>query len=278
MTNCLAYKLDHLKRLLHEMGPTLIAFSGGVDSSFLLAVAAVVLGDEVTALMTISPSTPPEDARQATAIAASLQIRLVTVPHNELAIPAYAANPTNRCYFCKHSLYEICRDHVKRLSLASVADGINTDDLADYRPGLQAATEYGVRHPLVEAGFDKEAIRQGSKHLGLPTWKKPASPCLSSRVPYGTPITASMLSQIARGEAFLRSLGLQECRVRHHGHSARVEIHPKEFPKIVSTAMLLQMRNQLKGLGFSAALLDLEGYRSGVFNIAVHEAGSDQTA
>lgn len=277
MTNWLEPKLDHLKRLLHEMGPTLIAFSGGVDSSFLLAIAADVLGDEVTALMTVSASTPPEDIRQATALAASLQVRLVTIPHNELAIPAYAANPSNRCYFCKHSLYEICRHHAKRLSLASIADGVNTDDLADYRPGLQAATEYGVRHPLVEAGFDKEAIRQGSKLLGLPTWKKPASPCLSSRVPYGTPITARMLSQIARGEAFLRSLGLGEFRVRHHGHSARIEIHPNEFPKISSSAILQQMRNQLKGLGFSSTLLDLEGYRSGVFNTAIHEGSSEGT-
>jgi uncharacterized protein len=271
MTNCLEHKLDHLKRLLHEMGPTLIAFSGGVDSSFLLAVAADVLGNEVTALMTVSSSTPPEDARQATALAASLQIHLVTIPHNELAIPAYAANPSNRCYFCKHSLYEICRHYAKRLSLASIADGVNTNDLADYRPGLQAATEYGVRHPLVEAEFDKEAIRQGSKLLGLPTWKKPASPCLSSRVPYGTPITARMLSQIAQGEAFLRSLGLEEFRVRHHGYSARVEIHPNEFLKISSSTTLQLIRNQLKGLGFSSTLLDLEGYRSGVFNTAIHE-------
>ncbi len=224
--------------------------------------------------MTVSASTPPEDVRQATALAASLRIHLVTLSHNELAIPAYAANPSNRCYFCKHSLYEICQHHAKRLSLTSIADGVNTDDLADYRPGLQAATEYGVRHPLVEAGFDKEAIRQGSKLLGLPTWKKPASPCLSSRVPYGTPITARMLSQIAQGEAFLRSLGFQEFRVRHHGHSARVEIHPNEFPKISSSATLQQMRNQLKGLGFSSILLDLEGYRSGVFNTAIREASS----
>ena len=278
MIHCLERKLDDLKRLLHEMGPTLIAFSGGVDSSFLLAIAADVLGDEVTALMTVSSSTPPEDARQATALATALQVRLLTIPHDELAIPAYAANPSNRCYFCKHSLYEICRSYAEQLSLLSIADGVNTDDLTDYRPGLQAATEYGVRHPLVEAAFDKEAIRQGSKLLGLPTWKKPASPCLSSRVPYGTPITARMLSQIAQGEAFLRSLGLEEFRVRHHGHSARVEVHTNEFPKIASSAVLRQIRNQLKGIGFSSTLLDLEGYRSGVFNSAIDGARSEQTA
>lgn len=278
MIHYLERKLDDLKRLLHEMGPTLIAFSGGVDSSFLLAIAADVLGDEVTALMTVSSSTPPEDARQATALATALQVRLLTIPHDELAIPAYAANPSNRCYFCKHSLYEICRSYAERLSLPSVADGVNTDDLTDYRPGLQAATEYEVRHPLVEAAFDKEAIRQGSKLLGLPTWKKPASPCLSSRVPYGTPITARMLSQIAQGEAFLRSLGLEEFRVRHHSHSARVEVHPNEFPKISSSAVLRQIRNQLKGIGFSSILLDLEGYRSGVFNSTIDGARSEQTA
>lgn len=259
-------KLHRLERILQQMGPTLVAFSGGVDSSFLLAVAAEVLGNTTTALMTVSSATPPEDARQATALAESLQVRLLTIPHDELAIPSYAANPTNRCYFCKHSLYEICRQYAKQLSLFSIADGVNTDDLTDYRPGLQAATAYGIRHPLVEAEFDKEAIRQASKKLGLPTWKKPASPCLSSRVPYGTPITARMLFQIAQGESFLRTLGVEELRVRHHGQHARIEINPDEFIKIASKTKMEHIGQQLKGLGFSSALLDLEGHRSGVFN------------
>ena len=262
----LEMRLHRLKHILQQMGPTLIAFSGGVDSSFLLAIAAEVLGDKTTALMTVSSATPPEDARQATDLAEFLQVRLLVIPHNELAIPAYAANPKNRCYFCKHSLYEICRQSAKQLSLSSIADGVNTDDLADYRPGLQAANEYGIRHPLVEAEFDKETIRQASKKLGLPTWRKPASPCLSSRIPYGTPITARMLFQIAQGESFLRTLGVQELRVRHHGQYARIEINPDEFIKISSRTKMEHIGRQLKGLGFSSALLDLEGHRSGVFN------------
>jgi uncharacterized protein len=259
-------KQQRLNNILHQMGPTLVAFSGGVDSSFLLAVSVDVLGDEVVALMTISSSTPPEDARQARVLAESLKVRLLTIPHDELAIPAYAANPTNRCYFCKHSLYEICRQEAKRLSLGTIADGVNTDDLKDFRPGLHAATEYKIRHPLVEAQFDKETIRQGSKLLGLPTWKKPASPCLSSRVPYGTRITARMLSQIAQGESFLRSLGVQELRVRHHGQSARIEINADEFEKISSPATMSIIGDKLKELGFSSTLLDLAGHQSGVFN------------
>lgn len=262
-------KQSKLEYILRRMGPTLVAFSGGVDSSFLLAVASDVLGDKVVALMTISSSTPPEDARQAKELAESLNVRLLTIPHNELAIPAYAANPTNRCYFCKHSLYEICRQEAKRLSLRTIVDGVNTDDLKDFRPGLHAATEYKIRHPLVEAQFDKETIRQGSRRLGLATWKKPASPCLSSRVPYGTPITAHMLSQIARGESFLRSLGVEELRVRHHGQSARIEINTEEFTKISSPKTMLTIANKLKELGFSSTMLDLAGHRSGVFNTHV---------
>src|SRR5262249_953189 len=153
-------KLTQLQAFLKRMGPTLVAFSGGVDSSFLLAVAAEVLREQVTALMTLSPSTPPEDASHAHAHARALGVRLLTIRHDELAIPQYAANPTNRCYFCKNSLYAICRKEADRLSLRSIADGVNTDDLKDYRPGLRAATEYGIIHPLVDASFNKTDVRQ----------------------------------------------------------------------------------------------------------------------
>jgi pyridinium-3,5-biscarboxylic acid mononucleotide sulfurtransferase len=244
----------------------LVAFSGGVDSSFLLAVAAEVLRDHVTALMTLSSSTPPEDVYQASSLTHSLNIRLLTIQHDELAIPEYAANPINRCYFCKNSLYEICRREADHLSIRSIADGVNLDDLKDYRPGLRAAEEYGVLHPLVEAQFNKKEIRQGSRLLGLMTWDKPASPCLSSRVPYGTPITARMLTQISQGESFLRSLGLRELRVRHHGGSARIEIKEEDLRKLSSPRMILTISQELKSLGFDSVMLDLAGYRSGVFN------------
>ena len=262
-------KMGRLKAILAQLGPTLVAFSGGVDSSFLLAMAAAVLHDQVVALMTLSPATPPEDAQHATALAQSLPVRLLTLPHNELAIPAYAANPTNRCYFCKDSLYGICRREAGRLALRSIADGVNTDDLKDYRPGLRAATEYGIVHPLVEAQFTKAEIRHASRLLGLPTWDRPASPCLSSRVPYGTPITAAMLAQIAQGEAFLRSLGLKELRVRHHGGSARIEIATEDFLKVLPPEVIRTIAARLRRLGFTAVRLDMAGYTSGVFNVGL---------
>ena len=259
-------KMQELRRRLGDLSPLLIAFSGGVDSSFLLAVAAEVRKDNVVALMTISSSTPPEDEQQAEEIAQRFQVQLLKIAHDELAIPQYAANPTNRCYFCKNSLYEICRREAERLSIQTIADGINLDDLADYRPGLSAAKEYGITHPLVDARFTKADIRHGSKLLGLPTWEKPASPCLSSRVPYGTPITAIMLRQIAQAEAYLRTLGLREFRVRHHRTSARLEVSLTDFSKFHSQSVLTSLRQKMQEYGFSETHFDLEGYRSGVFN------------
>lgn len=268
-TNALEEKLDCLKTILSRMGPTLVAFSGGVDSSFLLAVAAHVLRDQVMALMTISAATPPQDAQFARTLADTLGVRLLAIPHDELAIPEYAANPINRCYFCKNSLYDLCRREAQRWSLRSIIDGVNLDDLKDYRPGLRAADEYGIRHPLVEARFGKEDIRKASRMLDLPTWEKPASPCLSSRVPYGMPITAAKLFQIAQGEQLLHSLGIRELRVRHHGKRARIEIAQAELLKICDPGVIHAIRSGMHALGFSLVLLDLEGYKGGVFNPAV---------
>lgn len=258
-------KILRLQAIIKRMGPTLVAFSGGVDSSFLLAVAAEVLRDQVVALMTVSPSTPPEDMQQAASLTQSLHVRLLAIQHNELAIPEYAANPTNRCYFCKNSLYEICRREASRLSILSIADGVNMDDLADYRPGLRAASEYGIAHPLIEGDFNKEEIRQGSQLLGLSTWEKPASPCLASRVPYGTPITKTILAQIAQGESMLRSLGFRELRVRHHGKNARIEVDCEELAK-VSPSVVNHVRESMKKIGFSSVMLDIGGYRRGRLN------------
>jgi uncharacterized protein len=261
-----AEKLHELRAVVTRLDSALVAFSGGVDSSFLLAVAAEVLHERVVALMTVSSSTPPEDAEQARTLARALNVQLLVIPHNELAMPEYAANPINRCYFCKNSLYDICQREARRLSLASIVDGVNLDDLKDYRPGIKAATEYGIVHPLVEARFNKADIRTASRLLGLPTWEKPASPCLSSRIPYGTPITATMLSQIAQAETLIREHGFHDLRVRHHGTTARVEIHKEDFPLLFSQDIVRTMRERLKELGFSLSVLDMEGYRSGVFN------------
>lgn len=264
--NRLARKVRNLETRLHDMGPTLVAFSGGVDSSYLLAVAAKVLGNDVVALMTVSPSTPPHDALQATDVARRLGVSLVTIQHNELDITEYAANPLNRCYYCKTSLYEVCRHEAARRGLTTIADGVNLDDLADYRPGLHSAQEHGVRHPLVEAKLTKDDVRHASRILGLPTWDKPASPCLSSRIPYGTHITAAMLSGIARAEEFLRSFGSEELRVRYDGKTARIELAPAAFSTFSSPAMLRLVATTLYSLGMTTVTLDLEGYRSGVFN------------
>lgn len=258
-------KLHDLRMILRRLGPTVVAFSGGVDSSFLLAVAAEVLRDQVIALMTVSSSTPPEDAEQAQVLADALKVQLLMIPHEELAMPEYAANPINRCYFCKNSLYDICQREARRLSFRSIVDGVNLDDLNDYRPGLQAATEYRIVHPLVEACFNKTEIRIGSKRLGLPTWEKPASPCLSSRIPYGTPITAKMLSQIAQTESFIHAQGFQELRVRHHGTTARIELRKEDFAHL-SITKVKAIKHRLKDNGFLTSVLDMEGYRSGVFN------------
>ena len=265
-------KIDSLKAYLERMGPTLIAFSGGVDSSFLLAVASQVLRNDVIALMTVSPSTPPHDEQQAIELVKRLNVKLLRIRHNELEISEYAANPINRCYFCKSSLYEICQREAKRLALDSIADGINLDDLADYRPGLQSAKEYNVCHPLVEAGLTKADIRQASRLLGLSTWDKPASPCLSSRIPYGTHITATMLSHIAQAEAFLYTLGITQVRVRYDGKSARIEIGNEGLKKVASQESLQKIGAKLKSLGIPLVTLDLEGYRSGVFNIGLKAA------
>lgn len=264
--NRLARKVRNLETRLHDMGPTLVAFSGGVDSSYLLAVAAKVLGNDVVALMTVSPSTPPHDALQATDVATRLGVSLVTIQHNELDIAEYAANPLNRCYYCKTSLYEVCRHEAARRGLTTIADGVNLDDLADYRPGLHSAQEHGVRHPLVEAKLTKDDIRHASRILGLPTWDKPASPCLSSRIPYGTQITAAMLSGIARAEEFLHSFGSEELRVRYDGKTARIELAPAAFSTFSSPAVLRRVATTLQSLGMTTVTLDLEGYRSGVFN------------
>ncbi len=263
----LTQKITTLKEILESKRALLVAFSGGVDSSFLLAVASEVLSGNVVALMTISPSTPPQDAKQATQLAKKLGVELLSIQHNELAIPEYTANPVNRCYFCKNSLYEICRRTAERLSLPAIADGVNLDDLGDYRPGLQAAEEYGVFHPLVEARFTKEEIRRASRARGLRTWSKPASPCLSSRVPYGTRITAKMLLQISQAESFLHTLGVEQLRVRYNGRSARIEIDKRVLSKITSQEILKAIGQKLKGLGIPLVTLDLEGYKSGVFNV-----------
>ncbi len=262
-------KLAALGEGLEAMGSVLIAFSGGVDSSFLLQVAVDVLADRVVALTTHSPTAPEEDEAMARALAATLGVHHVCLDANELDIPGYADNPTNRCYFCKGSLYDICRAEAARLGIAHIVDGVNLDDLADYRPGLRAAEEYGVRHPLAEVGLSKAEIRVLSRRVGLPTADKPASPCLSSRFPYGTRITLDGLRKVALAEQALRRLGFPECRVRSHDPIARIEVPAHDVSRLAADEVRAAVVREVKAAGFLYVTVDLQGFRSGSLNEAL---------
>ncbi len=259
-------KLDRLRRNLRSMQRVLVAYSGGVDSTFLLRVAASELGDNAIALTTKSPTAADDDFTLAVALAREFGVRHIVVDANELEIAGYADNPVNRCYFCKTNLYEICVAEAPTLGLKHIVDGANLDDLGDYRPGLTAASEHQIRHPLVEAGLTKQDIRELSRSLGLPTWDKPSSPCLSSRFPYGTPITIEGLRRVAGGERVLQSLGFRECRVRYHDTIARIEIPAEEITRFADVSVRNRVVSEFKALGFLYVALDLQGFRSGSLN------------
>jgi uncharacterized protein len=262
-------KLAQLRAALAALPNALVAFSGGVDSSLLLRVASEVLGPRVTALTSVSPTNPEEDTAAAIALATALGVVHVIVDSNELEIPRYAANPTNRCYLCKDRLYEICAAEASARGLGAVLDGVNVDDLGDYRPGLRAAEEHGVRHPLVEVALRKAELRTLSRAYGLDTWDKPASPCLSSRFPYGTEITLERLRMVAVAEAVLRELGFREVRVRFHGELARIEVGAVELGRFADDALRAAAMRGVRNAGFRHVTVDLEGFRSGSLNDGV---------
>lgn len=266
ITPTILSKFEKLKNLLGEMGKVLVAFSGGVDSSFLLKVAIDVLGENVLAVIASSETYPEKERDEAVKLAKRLNVRYEVIQTKELENPDFAHNPPERCYFCKMELFSKLKDIAESEGIPHVLDGSNFEDTSDFRPGAKAAEELGVLSPLKEVGLVKQEIRQLSKYVDLPTWNKPSMACLSSRFPYFTEIEPESLKQVAQAEEFLKGLGFNQVRVRHHGQIARIEIEPQEFSKIVEKATKEKIINAFKKFGFIYIALDLAGFRSGSMN------------
>ena len=261
-------KSQALRDLLRSLGHVIIAYSGGVDSAFLLKVAREEIGERAVGIIGVSPSLMPEEHEDAVDLARQIGAPLRTVETDEMHDANYAANPSNRCYFCKSHLFEVLTQIAQDEGFEAVCDGTNVDDLQEWRPGAQAGTERGIRSPLREVGLTKAEIRALSREMGLPTWDKPAMPCLSSRIPYGTPVTPEALHMIGRAEAWLRVHGLRQVRVRHYVENdrptARIEVEPDEMPRLFE--LRDEVTRELRELGYTSVLLDLEGYRRGKLN------------
>ncbi len=257
-------KLNKLRALISDCGSVLVAYSGGVDSALVMTVAHQTLGERALACIGVSPSYPTREMRDAIKLAEQLNIPYRVVNTEEYLDEDYAANPTNRCYFCKSELHDQLKAIAQAEGWQTVLDGNNLSDLGDFRPGMEAARERGVRSPLIEAGISKDEIRELARHLELPVWDKPAMACLSSRVPHGTPITPALLRQIEQAEDVLVELGFRQFRVRHHGEIARLELPAEAFPQA------LQCHEQIvagvRAAGYRFVALDLAGFRSGSLN------------
>lgn len=266
---------DALATVLAPLDKLCVAFSGGVDSTLLLAVAVRELGaDKVLAFTAVSETYRDEELVTARSLAASIGAEHVVAHTAELADDYFTSNSRRRCYYCKREMVGRMRAAAAAAGIEVLADGANRDDLGDERPGLTAAAEAGVRHPLIEAGFGKAAVRELSRALGLPTWDKPQQACLASRVPYGSPITAEKLHQVAAAESVLRELGFGQCRVRHHGDVARVEVEAADIER-AGGALRTVLARRLHELGFTYVTLDMDGFRSGSMNeVPMNEASS----
>jgi uncharacterized protein len=261
-------KFDDLLSFLRLAESAVLAYSGGVDSSFLLKAMAVS-GIRFLAVTAFSETMPEKDFNHALSFTKETGVEHLVIHTDELSNESFVSNPPDRCFFCKEELFRKLREIAAERSSEHLFDGTNIDDLSDYRPGLKAAALYGVRSPLAESGFAKEDIRRMSRELGLSTWDRPSSPCLSSRFPYGRRITISGLRQVEQAEEFLREFGLQEVRVRNHGDIARIEVSEKDMQVLLATDNRRKITEALKALGFSFVSLDLEGHISGSMNRAL---------
>ena len=261
-------KVDDLERSVAKLGTVAVAFSGGADSTLLLAVCVRVLGaEQVLAITADSPALPRSELVEATDLANELGARHVVMPTEELSNADFAANPPDRCFFCKQELFTRIRTLADQEGYQHIVYGATAADLGDHRPGMRAARQAGAIAPLLEAGFSKDDVRGLSRQLGLRTWNKPAMACLSSRFPYGTSLSEERLLQVERAEELLRNqLGFRQVRVRHHDSVARIEIQPRDFGRLLEERTKRQVLTELKKLGYTYVTLDLQGFRSGSIN------------
>lgn len=265
-------KLKELSSLLKGFGRVLIAYSGGVDSTFLLKVARDALGDNARAVIAESPTFPADEVRFAKETCEKIGAAYRVIQTDEFSDENFVSNPPERCYYCKKELFSRLLNIAGENNIRHVLDGSNHDDRSDLRPGARAKEELGIKSPLMDLGFTKEEIRRHSKEIGLPTWNKPSYACLASRIPYGTRITTEILKRVEEGEAFLRSLGFKQLRVRHHGSIVRIEVDRRSTVEVLDDDVMKMISDRFEDLGYTYVTLDLKGYRTGSMNEATSKS------